>query len=101
MLSGNQLTSLPDELQRCQELELVRIAVNRLTHLPRWLISLPRLSWIAISGNPFERGGNTYSSCPVAKPPIEWASLKVGDRLGEGASGEIFRANFSIGTAGE
>lgn len=101
MLSGNRLTSLPVELQRCKELELIRIAVNKLTHLPDWLLSLPKLSWIAISGNPFEKDADTLSSCLAAKPPIEWNALKIGERLGEGASGEIFKANYSVdGRAG-
>lgn len=85
MLAGNRLTSLPD-LSRCENLELVRISDNALESLPDWLLSLPRLAWLAFSGNPF---------C-VARPhpaeEIPWNELAVEEKIGEGASGLVFRA---------
>lgn len=85
MLAGNHLESLPD-LSRSHALELVRISANRLAELPEPLLELPRLSWIAWSGNPF---------CKVRQIPsqgIGWASLELGELLGQGASGHIHRA---------
>ena len=86
MLAGNQLRSLPDEMAACQNLELIRLSANRLTALPDWLFTLPRLSWLAVAGNP---------CCPVARsaerslPEISWHDLTLGDILGQGASGVI------------
>lgn len=90
MLAGNQLDSLPPTLANCQRLELVRLAANRLSELPAWLLELPRLSWLAFAGN------------PCCQPPqrteavtsIPWAELRLGDLLGEGASGRIISANW-------
>jgi len=53
MLSGNQLSSLPNTINKCVNLELLRIAANNLTSFPKSLLSLPKLSWLAYSGNPF------------------------------------------------
>ncbi|WP_368163554.1 protein kinase [Aeromonas sp. R6-2] len=88
MLAGNRLCTLPD-LSRCRRLELVRLSANRLRVLPSSLLTLPRLSWLAFAGNPCcaepERG---------ATPAIPWDALRLGELLGEGASGRIFSARL-------
>lgn len=94
MLAGNRLTALPGELAECRNLELLRIAANRLTQLPDWLFSLPRLSWLAYAGNPF------CENLPsVAVDRVDWAKLTLGEKLGEGASGVIHRADWQAGEA--
>lgn len=85
MLAGNRLESLP-ALPDCGNLELVRLSANRLPSLPDSLLELPRLAWLAFSGNPFCREHR-----PDARS-ISWRDLSVGDRIGEGASGTVFRA---------
>jgi len=92
MLAGNRLAALPDELARCRKLELLRIAANRLTALPDWLQHLPLLSWLAFGGNPFcvELEHEALARSPV--PLVEWNTLAVGRKLGEGASGVIYQA---------
>lgn len=92
MLAGNLLEGLPD-LSRSHALELVRISANRLPSLPDALLELPRLSWIAWSGNPFAKDRQIPST------GIPWASLQVGELLGQGASGHIHRARFQDGPA--
>jgi hypothetical protein len=89
MLSGNQITRLPEELAACEQLEMLRLAANHLTTMPGWLLSLPRLCWLAIAGNPCTSRGITS---PSAMPGIPWASLRLQEKLGEGASGAIYRA---------
>lgn len=90
MLAGNKLQSLPLEMAACKGLELLRISANELPVLPGWLLSLPRLSWLAFGGNP----------CSVAGPVenklirIPWDKLQVAEQLGEGASGVIARADW-------
>ncbi|WP_262920621.1 hypothetical protein [Hymenobacter sp. 5516J-16] len=41
MLAGNQLTHLPETLVNCTNLELLRLAANRFTSLPQWLLTMP------------------------------------------------------------
>jgi hypothetical protein len=88
MLAGNQLRSLPQEMAACQNLELIRLSANQLTTLPSWLFTLPRLSWLAYSGNPF---CESTASIPTSLPEIDWADLTIQNTLGEGASGKISR----------
>ena len=76
-----------------QELQLVRLAANklRLNSLPLWFWNLPKLSWVAIAGNINDSDDN------VAQPTyntIEWTDLDIMEKLGEGASGIIYRAKW-------
>ncbi|MGX9979138.1 leucine-rich repeat-containing protein kinase family protein [Methylobacterium fujisawaense] len=87
MLSGNRIAALPDSFAGAARLELIRLSCNRLEALPPWLGTLPRLAWVAYAGNPAEP-----ASEPADAPRVPWADLDVGDQLGEGASGRVFRA---------
>jgi tRNA A-37 threonylcarbamoyl transferase component Bud32 len=85
-LAGNQLENLPDEMAQCRNLELLRLSVNNLREIPAWLWNLPKLSWLAFSGNPCS---------PKAKfelQEIPYESLEVKEKLGSGASGDIYKA---------
>ena len=87
MLSGNRLQRLPEEMANCTALELIRLAANHFTELPSWLLSLPKLSWLAFAGNPC----STFHRTPLPKMlDISWHDLILKNKLGEGASGEIF-----------
>ncbi|GJE51661.1 hypothetical protein GOFOIKOB_4722 [Methylobacterium tardum] len=87
MLAGNRVAALPDSLSAADNLELIRLSCNRFDALPAWLTRLPRLAWIAYAGNPAEPATE-----PAGAPRVPWAALTVGDLLGEGASGQVFRA---------
>ena len=89
MLAGNQLTSLPDELQFCSTLGLLRLSANQIETLPDWLLKMPKLSWLAFSGNPCSRNAVAETEAPV----IAYDTLEIKDKLGEGASGTIYRAS--------
>ena len=91
MLSGNRLTSLPESMSKCHNLELLRIAVNHFTSLPSFLLALPKLSWLAYSGNPF---CEKHPDCNTPLKEIDWEDLEVQEVLGEGASGLIFKALY-------
>jgi len=95
MLAGNQLQTLPVELASCQRLELLRISANRLDALPGWLLSLPRLAWMAFAGNPFDDMPEAAALAAQAVPTIDWASLSLQRKLGEGASGVIHQADWT------
>ncbi|WP_181306005.1 leucine-rich repeat-containing protein kinase family protein [Rufibacter sp. XAAS-G3-1] len=90
MLAGNKLKSLTPELASCQNLELFRISANQITHLPDWLLALPRLSWLAMSGNPC----NPPVPTATELSEIPWQDLVLEEQLGEGASGIITRAHW-------
>lgn len=94
MLAGNQLTALPESLARCAGLELLRISANRFTALPGWLQALPKLSWLACAGNPFNEARETAVLDDAGMPHIDWSRLQIGRQLGEGASGVISQAQL-------
>lgn len=87
-LAGNLLTSLPEEMANCHRLELLRISANRLTALPLWLPDLPLLSWLAFAGNPFSEVKGSRETLRS----LTWTELDLQEQLGEGASGNIYRA---------
>lgn len=89
MFSGNQISFLPNSLSKCTNLELLRISANKLNSFPTFLLSLPKLSWLAYSGNPFcEKHPNIEGKLKS----VSWEELEVKELLGEGASGNIFKA---------
>ncbi len=84
-LAGNQLTSLPQEMSQCRNLELIRLSANQLTEIPSWLLKLPKLAWLAFSGNPCSL------SPKVELDEVAYESLEMSELLGEGASGQIYK----------
>ena len=85
MLAGNKLRTLPIELSNCKNLELLRISANQMIEIPDWLLSLPKLSWLAFAGNPY----STHSIKNEIQE-IDWNHISVNKKLGEGASGTIY-----------
>ncbi|MBS4703720.1 leucine-rich repeat-containing protein kinase family protein [Aeromonas veronii] len=101
MLAGNRLRELPASLANCRNLELLRIAANRIERFPEWLLSLPRLSWLAYSGNPFSEGEEARVIDDTHVAPLAWETLALGELLGQGASGVIHRATLVANPADE
>ena len=97
-LAGNRLATLPASIARCERLELLRLSANRFEALadalPDGLLSLPRLTWLAYAGNPFNAAqeARALEATPIAR--IAWHELQVGELLGEGASGHIHSARW-------
>lgn len=95
MLAGNRLQRLPEAMAACRQLELLRIAANRFTALPDWLLALPRLSWLAYAGNPLGAAREHGDYPPgITIPRIDWRNLALRHKLGEGASGIIYQADW-------
>lgn len=85
-IAGNKLEELPSSLSKCKNLELIRLSANNFKVFPSLLLELPRLAWMAFSGNPCVE----TPSCDTQK--IDYEDLEIQEQLGEGASGEIFKA---------
>lgn len=87
MLAGNRLDALPDSLADARNLELLRLAANRFEALPPWIAELPRLAWLSWAGNLFD-----HATMPMTARLVPRLDLEIGERLGEGASGHVYRA---------
>jgi hypothetical protein len=95
MLSGNQLTALPSEMSLCVNLELLRISSNKFAEIPPWLLDLPKLTWIAASGNPvFPASAPKNELQSKGIPNIPSSHLTLLELLGDGASGYVYRARW-------
>ncbi len=95
--SFNPLQHLPDGLFSLPRLELFRLAVGQ---LPMWPTaadlaarrSLPSLAWCSLGHNP---AAAPVPPLPAALPRVRRADLEVGTKLGQGASGEVFKGKCS------
>jgi hypothetical protein len=90
MMATNELRELPD-LSGCTQLELARFSDNRLRAVHPSLLSLPRLSWLALAGNP-----DLDVAVPVRSvPAVDFAGVVLGRVLGEGASGVVHEGEYA------
>ena len=90
MLSHNNIKRFGSDnkgsIKKLKSLELLRLAGNQLSSIPNDLWTLPNLTWLTISGNPFM--DNVERSLKV--PWIGVQDLEpTGNFLGEGASGKV------------
>ncbi len=89
-LTGNYLESLPEEMIACQNLELLRLSANSLPAEPaNWIFNLPKLSWYADSGNPFQKPFIKL----VELPKIRYDQIQLIKLLGESPSSEVWEAS--------
>ena len=100
MLSGNRLTHLPDALQSCTELEMLRLAANEVRAFPAWLWQMPALAWVAVAGNPGTEFPSTRDGAADAMRHIPWQEIRLGPLLGQGASGMIHAAEWTPAGSG-
>lgn len=110
-LAGNRLQELPASMFACKNLELARLSANKLRSMPDWLFQLPKLAWLAFSGNEFNRISslsgidssgdnkneknnkkNNKTKASVIDVPL--ANIELSELLGEGASGLIYRGDW-------
>lgn len=85
-LAGNRLETLPEEMAECRNLELLRLSANNFHEIPSWLWNLPKLSWLAFSGNPCS------ANPQFTLQETAYESLEIKEKLGSGASGDIYKA---------
>lgn len=91
-----RLRALPPELAACRNLELLRLSANMLEAFPHWLLTLPRLSWLAMAGNPWCEAVEETADRNAQVAAIDWDDLALGEKLGEGASGVIHAARWTV-----
>ena len=91
-LAGNLISELPATMANCQNIELLRVSANQLKEIPTWLWQLPKLSWLAYADNPC-----CSSSTPTTTTitSINWDDITLKEKLGEGASGHIYKAQLN------
>ena len=90
MLAGNHLTSLPKSFSQLQNLALLRISANRFESIPTELAQNTELAFLGIAGNP------CCSYEATGLPQVDWNSIELSTKLGEGASGTIWKASCSM-----
>lgn len=90
-LAGNKLSVLPKSFSECKNLELVRLSANHLTHFPDELLALPKLAWLAFSGNPFCLERDQHNEFKT----VNSSDVMLKEVLGQGASGVISKANWA------
>ena len=89
-LAGNQLRKIPQSIKHCQNLELIRLSANMLTTFPDVLLALPKLAWLAFSGNPFCASRDLHSEFKA----VSANDVMLHQVLGQGASGVISKATW-------
>lgn len=94
MLSHNQLTcDAIAPVAGMQDLEMIRIAANCLESFPAELLRHPRLSWIAVGGNPFAEAC-MKERLAAGPQSIDFKEIELGDRLGSGAGATVYAAQW-------
>ena len=78
----------------------MRLAANKLdiSSLPDWFLWLPKLSWLALAGNIDSNVGtdtpDRFLTSNVTNI-VDWKELEILEKLGEGASGIIYKAKWT------
>ncbi|KAM0754834.1 kinase family protein [Meredithblackwellia eburnea MCA 4105] len=97
MLAGNKLEELPSTMANCRRLALLRLSCNQLKSIPAWLLQLPNLAFLAFSGNPCTSSTLVQAAVDTSEhtPLVPFSTVTLSDKLGEGASGVIYRAHLA------
>jgi hypothetical protein len=95
-LAGNELTTLPDAMADCKSLELIRLSANNFSTMPEWLFELPKLAWLAFSGNPCTAH---YDVHKTSLKNVQMSDIKLGRQLGQGASVVIYQGQWLDGAS--
>ncbi|CAM9203885.1 unnamed protein product, partial [Hapterophycus canaliculatus] len=93
-LSFNKLRSLPQGMEAMRSLELCRLAVNPgLTVVPEGLTFAERLAWVSLAGSAWCARASEKRR-RAAFPAIPREEVVLGERLGSGASGDVFAGTY-------
>jgi hypothetical protein len=92
MLSHNNMRNFGTHggIEKLQRLELLRLGGNKLEMIPDQLWTLPRLTWLTISGNPVVDTFKLLKNAQSTLMSITMNDLEsTGSVLGQGASGKV------------
>ncbi|CAM9392236.1 unnamed protein product, partial [Sphacelaria rigidula] len=93
-LSFNKLRSLPSGMEAMDRLELCRLAMNpELVHVPEGLAYAERLSWISLAGSAWCARATAKRRRSLV-PEIARDEVQLLEKLGSGASGDVFAAIY-------
>ena len=93
MLSHNKIPNIPKELGQCTDLELIRLANNDINvPLPNEFLTLPKLAWISLAGNPIAHNPETLKEREILKSSVTVDESRV---LGRGASGTVYLGQYN------
>ncbi len=90
-LAGNRLSKLPHSMQQCQQLGLIRLSLNNFSEFPGWLFRLPKLAWLSLGANPATPVSVAQASVDQI-PTHQLADYQLQQQIGIGASGVIYQA---------
>lgn len=93
MLTGNKITHLPDTIAQCTKLVMIRLASNALTEMPLSLLKIPSMKWIAFSDNPVTKDIPGLPS-PPELPVLKEIQDGDGEILGEGGGGVTRKVKY-------
>lgn len=97
-LTQTGLEKLPDEMQNCEKMALLRISVNNMyTPTPSWVFEMPNLAWFTDSANPFSYTPNLDN---IDIKNVLLNDINISDEiLGESPSSKVYSG--SIGKLNE
>ena len=91
MLSGNLLKLLPDDIEKCQEIELIRLSNNKFENVPIIIFKLNNLAWISMANNPCF----SLPKLPSKIDLIKKNKLLLKEKIGEGTAGIVYKSSFN------
>ena len=91
-VSHNNLSHLPERIGALNNLELIRVACCDISEMPESLAKSPSIAWLSMSGNPCSDMRISYGRNTTRIVKDE--DVLVGKKLGDGASGEVFEAEY-------
>ena len=89
--SHNALKSLPTSLGSLSHLEMLRVACCDISDVPTAAAAAPALAWFSLAGNPACKVPSPRRS---SLPIVSIVDVEIGRKLGDGASGEVFEAEW-------
>ncbi|GAB5362452.1 hypothetical protein AAMO2058_000798200 [Amorphochlora amoebiformis] len=94
MFSHNNLHKFPEDVKECTSLQMLRLANNKFENVPTSVFKAPRISWIALSGNPCTRK-LVEIAVSGKSTQVDYKTLSFGETLGEGSGGKVRVATWT------
>eukprot|EP00435_Cladocopium_sp_Y103_P020677 s829_g5.t1 len=94
MLSHNQLTMATlAPVAEIEDLEMIRVAANRLEAFPAALLTHKRLAWVALGANPMAEEALTRHLA-AGFQSLDFKEVQMGEKLGSGAGATVYQGQW-------